>query len=150
MFGTDRAALRRGFVEAWRKRLAGAPATPLEAMIADVIAAHPEYQAALSDPETLDERDFPPEAGEANPFLHMGMHLALREQVGTDRPAGIAGLHRRLSARTGDPHEAEHRMMECLGRALWEAQRGNRPPDEQSYLECLRRLAGSGGTQTAG
>jgi hypothetical protein len=37
--------------------------------------------------------------------------------------------------------EAEHRMMEALGRALWEAQRAARLPDEQAYLEDLRRLA---------
>jgi hypothetical protein len=33
-------------------------------------------------------------------------------------------------------------MMEALGRALWEAQRANRMPDERLYLEELQRLAG--------
>jgi hypothetical protein len=36
--------------------------------------------------------------------------------------------------------DAEHRMMEALGRALWEAQRAGRLPDERAYLEDLRRL----------
>jgi hypothetical protein len=148
MFGADRAALRRAFAEAWQKRLAGTPASPLEAMIADVVSAHPEYHALLAAPEAAEAREYPPETGETNPFLHMGMHLALREQVSTDRPSGIAGLHRRLSRHAGDAHVAEHRMMECLGRILWEAQRGNRAPDETSYMECLHGLAG--GTRTAG
>jgi len=29
-----------------------------------------------------------------------------------------------------------------LGLVLWEAQRANQTPDEQAYLECLRKLAG--------
>jgi Domain of unknown function (DUF1841) len=31
-------------------------------------------------------------------------------------------------------------MMEMLGRALWEAQRAGRAPDETAYLESLRQL----------
>jgi hypothetical protein len=70
----------------------------------------------------------------------MAMHISLREQVGTDRPVGITRLHRQLAQRLGDVHEAEHRLMECLGRMLWEAQVNGHLPDEQTYLECVRRL----------
>jgi hypothetical protein len=69
----------------------------------------------------------------------MGLHLGLREQVATNRPPGIAELHRKLSARLGQ-HEAEHRMAECLAEALWRAQRNNSLPDEVWYMEALRRL----------
>ena len=31
-------------------------------------------------------------------------------------------------------------MREALGETLWEAQRSGREPDEQAYLERLRRL----------
>ena len=67
------------------------------------------------------------------------MHMALREQVGTDRPAGIRRIHSGLSRQHG-AHDAEHRMMEALGRALWEAQRAGTAPDERRYLEDLERL----------
>ena len=70
----------------------------------------------------------------------MGLHLAIREQVATDRPAGIADIHRALSTRLGDAHAAEHTMLEALAETLWEAQRNNRAPDEQAYLEKLRAL----------
>ncbi|MFI4921895.1 MAG: DUF1841 family protein [Gammaproteobacteria bacterium] len=39
---------------------------------------------------------------------------------------------------TGDAHAAEHTMLECLGEALWRAQRENRLPDEQAYLACIK------------
>ena len=140
MFGQDRDEIRRSYLTAWQKACAGEELDPTEQAIADVVAKHPEYQALLSDPDTALAKDYTPEQGETNPFLHMGLHLALREQVGTDRPTGIRPLHARLASRLGDEHEAEHRMMECLGEALWEAQRSGRAPDEGAYLECLKGL----------
>ena len=126
------------YVEAWRKSQAGQIMSPLETQIAAVIGEHPEYQAVLL-PDAL-ESDFAPGGGKSNPFLHMGLHLAIREQVATDRPAGIAAIHRNLSRKTGDPHQAEHQMIDCLAEGLWESQRNNLPPDESKYLERLRRL----------
>ena len=138
IFGQDRHALRKMYADAWRKHLAGQPMSPLEIQIAAVIAEHPEYLDAVTDADL--ERDYAPEDGQANPFLHMGLHLGIREQVATDRPAGIATIHAKLAARDGDPHSAEHRMIECLAETLWESQSTNRPPDEALYLERLRRL----------
>ena len=137
---TDRAALRALFVDAWRKRRESLPAEALELQVADVIEEHPEHQALLADPERALGAEWTPEGGTANPFLHLALHLALRDQVATDRPPGIRGLHRRLVARTGG-HDAEHRMMECLAEALWVAQRNNSSPDEVSYMAALERLA---------
>ena len=136
----DRSGLRRHYLEAWRKRCAGAPLEPLEFQLVTVIEQHPEYHALLGDDALALARDYQPESGQANPFLHMGLHLAIRDQVSTNRPAGIAGVHAELCRRTGDPHEAEHRMIECLGEALWRSQQTGLPPDEAAYLESLRRL----------
>jgi hypothetical protein len=138
IFGQDRQELRKMYADAWQKHLAGQPMSPLEIQIAAVIAEHPEYLDAVTATDL--DRDYAPEGGQTNPFLHMGLHLGIREQVATDRPAGIAKIHAKLAARDGDPHGAEHRMIECLAETLWEAQSANRPPDEALYLERLRRL----------
>lgn len=137
----SREDLRRVYVEAWRKHRAGTPMEPLEAQIADVIALHPEYHAALEDLEGALARDYTPEGGQSNPFLHMGLHLAVRDQIATNRPAGIRTLFEAIARKRGDEHEAEHAIIECLAEALWESQRAGRPPDEQAYLERLKRLA---------
>ena len=142
MYGTDRDAMRRIFVEAWRKAGNDEPLQPLERLIAEVIAEHPEYHELLVDTDGGVGRDFPPELGETNPFLHLGLHLGIREQLAADRPPGVRNLYRRILQRAGGAHEAEHRIMECLGRSLWEAQRAGRMPDEATYLDCLRTLAG--------
>lgn len=140
LFGDDRESLRRAYVEAWQRHRDGQPLAPLQAQIADVVALHPEYQALLEHDTTSLHRDWRPEDGATNPFLHMGLHLAVREQVATDRPAGIAAIFRRLLQRSGDAHVAEHLMLECLGETLWRAQSSDRPPDETAYLEALSRL----------
>jgi hypothetical protein len=138
----DRSGLRRHYVEAWRKHRAGTPLEPLEHQLVTVIEQHPEYHPLFESDEQALGRDYTPESGQSNPFLHLGLHLAIREQVATDRPAGIAAVHRELSRRLGDAHEAEHRMLEKLGEAMWFSQRTGRPPDEAAYLESLRQLNG--------
>jgi hypothetical protein len=139
MWLESRADARATFVEVWAKMNRGAALAPMESLIAEVITMHPEYHARLRDREVL-SAEFPPEQGESNPFLHMGMHIALKEQQRTDRPPGVADAYRRIVQRSGDAHEAEHRMIECLARSLWEAQRARVLPDEEAYLDCLRRL----------
>ncbi|HEV7610859.1 MAG TPA: DUF1841 family protein [Steroidobacteraceae bacterium] len=134
-----REQLRKSYAEAWRKHLARAPLTPLEAMIADVIAAHPEYHAFVSDADAAAAFEPDSHTGAENPFLHMGLHLAVRDQVSVDRPPGVRELHRLLHARQGDLHRAEHVLVEALGETLWQAQRNGRPPDEAYYLSLARR-----------
>ncbi|MEO6079907.1 MAG: DUF1841 family protein [Steroidobacteraceae bacterium] len=135
----SRDQLRRRYLNAWQRQRDGLPLEPLDAQIADVIALHPEYHALLENPDTASE-SFAVEQGRSNPFLHMGLHLAIREQLGTGRPAGIRQVHQRLASQLGDAHAAEHRMIEVLAETLWEAQRAGVAPDEQGYLERLRRL----------
>jgi hypothetical protein len=139
IFGTDRSELRQMYADAWRKYSAEEILNPLESQIAAVIEEHPEYHVILSKTDTDDA--FSPEGGETNPYLHMGLHLALREQVSTDRPSGIAGIQQKLAHKLGDRHAAEHLMFEALAETLWEAQRSNTAPDEQKYVERLRTLA---------
>jgi len=139
IFGQDRQELRQMYVDAWRKAREGAVLSPLEAQIAEVVADHPEYHGAVSG-ESLDE-SYAPEDGKTNPFLHMGLHLALRDQVATDRPPGIRAVFQTIQGWASDRLDAEHRAIECLAETLWEAQSQNRAPDEQQYLEKLKRLA---------
>ena len=138
IFGQDRHELRKMYADAWQKFCDTAPLSPLEAQIAAVIGEHPEYHETVSRADL--NRDFTPDGGETNPFLHMGLHLGLREQVATNRPAGIARIFEDLAAKAGSAHEAEHQMIECLAETLWEAQSQNRAPDDRQYLDRLRRL----------
>jgi len=132
-----RDALRLRWREAWQRHRAALPLEPLQAQIVDVITLHPEYHALLEGPDAPAAASMP---GGENPYLHLSLHLALREQLGTNRPAGITAVHRRLQRANGSTHAAEHRMIEVLATVLWDAQRAGRAPDETDYLERLRRL----------
>ena len=141
LFSNKREDIRRQFLDAWKKVRDGRPVTALEDVIAGVISEHPEYHAILEQGEDAIGREWTPEQGETNPFLHLGMHIAVREQLAVDRPPGIRAAYEKLAARRGDGHAAEHDMLECLGQALWEAQRSGGMPDEAAYLECVRQRA---------
>ena len=131
--------MREAFCSIYQKMQQKLPLHPLESQIAAVILSHPEFHHYLQQAEDALTREFTAEQGQTNPFLHMGMHIAIREQVSTDRPAGIKDCYHTLASRYGEL-EAEHRMMECLGAALWTAQRDLQEPDERQYLECIQQL----------
>jgi hypothetical protein len=139
----SREQLRRSYVEAWSRHLSGAPLTPLQALIADVIGVHPEYQPIMRDADAASLLETAPGPAE-NPFLHMGLHIAVREQVAIDRPPGIRALHRQLQNRYGDVHSAEHHLMEALGETLRQAQRDGRAPDESHYMALARAVPAKG------
>lgn len=138
IFGNDRSNLRRMWFEVFRKAQNSDALTALEEQVKAVIALHPEYHSLLAAPEKYGERDYLPEFGETNPFLHMGLHMGLREQIGTNRPAGMQSLYQQFLLRFADKHDAEHEMMEALAHSMWLAQRSNQAPDEATYLELLR------------
>ena len=135
----NRDEIRQVYLNVWKKIKQSSMLEPMEAVIADVIQLHPEYHKLLEQGQTTQHMEFHPETGNSNPFLHMGMHIALREQTSTDRPAGIRQIHINLCKKMGQ-HDAEHAMMECLGQALWQAQRDNSMPDETAYLDCLQKI----------
>ena len=138
LFGDNRDELRQMYADAWQKYLDGQILTPLEEQISRVVEEHPEYHDTVASSEQ--DTEYTPEGGASNPYLHMGLHLAIREQVGTDRPPGIHSIFGKLATLTGDHLEAEHRMLECLAETLWESQRDNAPPDEQAYIDRLRTI----------
>ncbi len=135
----SRDEVRQIYLGVWHKLQQKLVLEPMEAMIAEVIEIHPEYHALLEAGDDIRQQEFTPDQGQTNPFLHMGMHIALREQAGADRPPGVKAIYQQLVTQTGQ-HEAEHSMMECLGQTLWSAQRNNQPPDEVAYLDCLKKL----------
>ncbi len=140
MFGNDRNQIRRFFFGVWQKKTTGQPLESLEQVVATVIDEHPEYHGLLSDPDANMDRDWTPEQGETNPFLHMGMHISIQEQLGSNRPAGIRELYQALLQRHGNAHEVEHHILECLGLVMWQAQSTGREPDLEQYLDCIRIL----------
>jgi hypothetical protein len=138
MFNPTRDQVRQFFFEAWDKYRKGAALAGLDQVAVGVILLHPEYHTVLDDPERHMDRQYLPEAGETNPFLHMSLHLAIEEQLSIDQPPGIKSEFTRIATRLGDRHAACHQVLECLGEMMWRAQREGAAPDAAVYLECLK------------
>jgi len=139
--GQERGETREVFFRAWRAHREGRTLEGVEQLVVQVLLQHPEYHSVLEQSDTTRERDYFPETGETNPFLHLGMHIAIEEQLSIDQPPGIRGVYQKLLARYPDNHTAQHHMMECLGEMLWQANRQGIAPQNTAYLDCLNRLA---------
>ena len=138
--GQDRSQTREVFFRAWRRYREGQPLEGVEELIVRVARDHPEYHSLLDRQEDSQDRDYSPEQGQTNPFLHMGMHIAIEEQLSLDQPQGIRGYYQKLRQRLPDEHTVQHHIMECLGEMLWQASRQGQPPQASVYLDCLLRL----------
>ena len=140
MFNPSREQVRQFFCAAWKKHQERLPLVGAEVTAADIAARHPEYHALLADSAGALDKEWTPEGGQTNPFLHLSLHLAIHEQVSIDQPPGIRAAWESLRARM-DPHAAEHVLLECLGETIWRAQRQGGPMDALAYVNAVRRKA---------
>ena len=140
LFNPSKEEVRQFFCEAWTKQQRSGILTPMESIAARWMVEHPEYHGILSDLESAKETEYTPEKGQTNPFLHLSMHMSITEQVQIDQPPGIREASKQLSIKLDSEHEAQHRIMECLGQVLWNAQRDGAPPDMVAYVEAIKRL----------
>jgi hypothetical protein len=144
MFNPSRDQVRQFFFDTWSKYRSKQPLAGAEVPALEAILAHPEYHPMLDDPERYRDRDYPPEFGETNPFMHLSMHLAIAEQRSIDQPAGIRARYQKMLAQCGDPMQVEHQIMDCLAEMIWQSQRSGMQYDAASYLRCLDRKMGAG------
>lgn len=139
MFKPSREQARQLFFDAWSKYRQREILSGIESIALEVILLHPEYYGILDDADRCLDKDYLPEMGDTNPFLHMSMHVAIKEQLSINQPIGICERFARLQEVTGSEHAATHQMMECLAEMIWQAQRNQSAPDAAIYFECLDR-----------
>ncbi|MDF0606757.1 DUF1841 family protein [Neisseriaceae bacterium TC5R-5] len=142
LFNPNRQEARRFFFDAWQKTKAGTDLSDLEKMVVSILQEHPEYHSILDNPDDYLEQEWTPEMGQNNPFLHLGLHMAIEEQRSIDQPFGIRSLYAQLALRYGNEHQAQHEIMECLGEMIWHAQRNGGGADANRYLNGIRRKLG--------
>ena len=136
MVSAEREASRNQFFTCWQKHKNKSPLEPLEAQILETILLHPEYHPILDKTEDALAKDYT----EHNPFLHMGLHLALRDQLSTDLPKGIRQIYKTLCNKNHDTHAVEHQMMNCLIEHIWEMQHLGKAFDTEGYIASLHLL----------
>lgn len=139
MFNPSRDQARQFLFESWRKRLGGELLSPLEDLTAQLIDKHPEYHELFNDPERNRDKDYAPDGGTVNPFLHLMMHLTIEEQISIGQPHGVREQFARLTQKYESEHEAQHAMMDCIGEMILQAQRNQTTPDAAVYLACLEK-----------
>jgi hypothetical protein len=133
-------ANRALWAEIWATRQAGGEfATEEEEIIAEQMAAHPEYEPLWETIEELGDYQFDPER-EENPFLHVSMHVTLDRQLRADDPPCVKATLDRLVERGEDAHEAQHAMLRVFVRQLWAVMTEGKQFDVEKYCKELSAL----------
>ena len=136
MLSQDRKKQREYLANSWQKYTSNKPLEPLEIQLVSIIEIHPEYHDLIGN---IDSEYFP-EQGEVNPFLHISLHLALRDQLSINQPKGVKEAHQKLMNHYKDPHVVEHLMMECITKMIYLSQKNNTPINQEVYLNCIISL----------
>jgi len=136
VFFQDRKKQREFLAKSWQKYTSNKPLEPLEEQLVSIIKIHPEYHNLVGN---IDSEYFP-EQGEVNPFLHINLHLALRNQLSINQPKGIREAHQKRTNQYKDHHIVEHLMMECIAEMIYLSQKSNTTMNQESFLNCLTSL----------
>ena len=138
MFSTDQTQLRSFYKNSWDKFKNKEPLSDLEKQVASIILEHPEYHHFF---DNLDIRsDINTNKNPNSPFLHLGLHLGIRDQIAINTPAGISDIYKNLYNQYKDPHICEHKMLEILAEELWESQQNQTEFNTQNYINKLLNL----------
>jgi len=134
LYSQDRTQQRKFLAKSWQKFNNKETLEPLEKQLASIIQIHPEYHGLIKNAHA----DYFPEQGEVNPFLHINLHLALRDQLSIDQPPGIKEAYDKLLSKHQDTHVVEHLMMDCIAEMIFSAQNNNTQMDQQAYFKCIQ------------
>ena len=118
--GQSRDQLREMYRAAWRKFKQQQTLSPLDKQVVAVISEHPEYHVIVES-AAADLANYSPRSGQLNPWLHMGLHLAIREQVATNRPPALP-----KSTRSSRAHAAARTKPNTACWKCWPSRSGKR------------------------
>lgn len=135
MYTNNRDAYRQTYYDAWQKHQKNLPLSPIEMQLVAVMLQHSEYHPLLENANVAQQFELA-----ENPFFHMSLHLAIQDQIKTNRPFGVTQIYQQLLNQFSNAHHAEHGMMDCLAQMIWQTQQSGKMPDEKVYLEQLQLL----------
>jgi len=133
LYSQNRSEQRAFLSNAWVKFQNNEGLDPMEFQLVEIIKLHPEYHHLI---QTTDAEYFP-EHGQVNPFLHINLHLALREQLSINQPIEVRLAYDSLLEKIKDPHEVEHTLIDCIAEMIFLAQKNHSPFDYENYKRCL-------------
>ena len=107
-----------------------------EQKLGTIIMNHQEYQTYFENEDFLDESGY--EAGEGlNPFLHINLHQIAEDQLSSEDPVEAAQLCKSIEQIGYSRHKGIHVIIMILIHMIFDADKNNKPFDEQRYKRLL-------------
>jgi Domain of unknown function (DUF1841) len=142
LYGNNIQDTRQMFQRSWQKYQKQIVLEPLERQIVSVVLDHPEYHDIINL-ERIETSSFLDNSSApylSNPYMHMGLHLALRDQFTLDNPQGIQAIYKALYEKHQNHHQIEHAFMPALMSHLATAINQHQAFDDISYLKFCQTI----------
>ncbi|MFQ5589482.1 MAG: DUF1841 family protein [Nitrospiria bacterium] len=130
----------RNYAMIWQKMNEGADLIGDEALVADAIRLHPEFDSfwpngdAAIQPQEID-------GYVVNPLIHTGLHFIVEKQIQEKSPIETVTALDTLLENGTTRHDALHQMIGLWGELYFKSLRESSPLYEWEYVELLNRLA---------
>jgi len=134
LYSQNRSEQRAFLSNAWVKFQNNENLDPMESQLVEIIKLHPEYHHLIQ----ITDVEYFPEHGQVNPFLHINLHLALREQLSINQPIEVRLAYDSLLEKIKDPHEVEHTLIDCIAEMIFSAQKNNQELNFIRYKNCIK------------
>lgn len=133
-----RSLTREMLAHVWGKTQRGEALAGDEALVAQVLGEHPEFGRHWESAEAAVAARF--DGQEANPFLHVHLHLTVEQQLRGNDPPEAREFCERRTAIGDSAHAIRHRLMGALAEEVERMVRAREPFDEAAYRRRVRKL----------
>ena len=126
---------RKVFYDAWVRHMEGERLSDFDQRLVQVMQCYPEFTQHITPGGT---QPVVQSQSTQNPYMVMGAHLEVVEQVAQDRPEGIRLLYQSLALKAGDI-QAQIMMRDILLTVLAQSYQSGDVPDYSEYLQMLKK-----------
>lgn len=109
-----------------------------EKEIAWIMLEHEEFNDDFRNAEELADYEYNPDS-EVNPFMHIGIHIAVENQLKQKEPLEVCEFYNAAKERGVSHHEIIHRLGFILMPLVFHTLKHLKPFDNERYKNLLRK-----------
>ena len=108
--------------------------------IAEALKLHAdEYHNVFEFSDVVPDREFDPQKGEVNPFLHISIHAAVQAQLEAKDPIEVLQFYNAMRKKKCSHHDALHLILTILAPLMFRTMKSLMPFDNNRYLSLLKK-----------
>ncbi|MBN2088752.1 DUF1841 family protein [candidate division KSB1 bacterium] len=130
---------RQIFFKIWQKLKSSEPLHGEEEVIGKIMQEHPEFHNTWEFADLLDDVEYDVKT-EVNPYLHVFIHSVVENQISMKKPIETLQTLKLLQELGLSRHDAIHEIGTALSYELFELLKHQKPFNNESYIQRLKKL----------